>query len=216
MDIWQRGTSFTSTNALGLYGADRWQIYSATTGRTYSRQASGLTGFQYAMRVQRDSGNSNTTAMQLIQNLESADSIRFAGQSVTISFYARAGANCSDLGLDVVLWSGTGTDQSILSGYTGQAVVSTNVATLTTSWQRFSYTATVTSSATQLGLVVNNTPTGTAGAADYWDITGVQIEVGSQVSPFIRAGGGSIQARIGYVPEVLLQNLTHREQAREL
>jgi hypothetical protein len=188
-DIWQRGTSFTSTNGLGIYGPDRWQIYSATTGRTYSRQAASLTGFQYCLRVQRDSGNTNTSTMQIIQNLESVNSIPFAGQTVTVSFWARGGANNSDTGLDVNLWSGTGTDQSILSGYTGQALVAGNVATVTTTWQRFSYTATVGSTATQLGLVINNSPTGTAGAADYWEITGVQLEIGSVATTFTRAGG---------------------------
>ncbi len=188
-DIWQRGTSFTSTNGLGIYGPDRWQIYSASTGRTYSRQAASLTGFQYCLRVQRDSGNTNTATMQIIQNLETVNSIPFAGQIVTVSFWARGGANNSDTGLDVNLWSGTGTDQSILSGYTGQALVAGNVATVTTTWQRFSYTATVGSTATQLGLVINNSPTGTAGAADYWEITGIQLEIGSVATNFTRAGG---------------------------
>ena len=188
-DIWQRGTSFTSVNALGVYGADRWQIYSASSGRTYSRQSASLAGFQFCMRVQRDSGNTNTAALQLIQNLESVNSIPLAGQTVTLSFWARGGANNSDTTLDANLWSGTGTDQSILSGYTGQALVVGAALTLTTSWQRFSITGAVSSSATQLGIVINNSPTGTAGAADFWEITGVQLEIGSVPTAFTRAGG---------------------------
>ena len=57
MNNWQRGTSFTATG----YTADRWYFYNGVAGRTVSRQTSGLTGFQYCMRVQRDSGNTNTS-----------------------------------------------------------------------------------------------------------------------------------------------------------
>jgi hypothetical protein len=60
---------------------------------------------------------------------------------------------------------------------------------LTTTWQRFTYTGTVSSSATQLGFYVFSTPNGTAGANDYYEITGAQYDVGSVALPFRRAGG---------------------------
>jgi hypothetical protein len=60
---------------------------------------------------------------------------------------------------------------------------------LTTTWQRFSTTATISSSATQLAINLFYTPVGTAGAADYMEITGVQLELGSVATTFKRAGG---------------------------
>jgi hypothetical protein len=75
------------------------------------------------------------------------------------------------------------------SAFTGQTAVVTQTATLTTSWQRFSYTASVSSTATEIGFYSFYTPVGTAGANDYYDITGIQLEIGSQASPFTRAGG---------------------------
>jgi hypothetical protein len=192
-DIWQRGTSIANNASYTKYCADRFQVNRAglATGATISRQSSSLTGIQYAARVQRDSGNTNTGAIYFLTALESADSYRFAGQSVTISFYARAGANYSSASsaLSLRLDYGTGTDQSLGTGFTGQTAVITQTATLTTSWQRFTYTGTVASAATEIGFYSFYTPVGTAGANDYYEITGIQLEVGSQASPFIRAGG---------------------------
>jgi hypothetical protein len=187
MNIWQRGTSFTAING---YSSDRW-YFSSSAGRTNTRQASALTGFTYCQRYQRDSGNAVTTAFSIRQNLETINSIPFAGQTVTFSFYARAGANYSPTSGALVaqLKSGTGTDQNSASGYTGEVNVINQTATLTTSWQRFSYTATIGSTATELSPVFIAIPTGTAGAADYFEITGVQLEAGSTASPFQTASG---------------------------
>jgi hypothetical protein len=192
-DIWQRGTSIANDASYTKYCADRFQVNRAglATGATISRQSSSLTGIQYAARVQRDNGNTNTGAIYFLTALESADSYRFAGQSVTISFYARAGANYSSASsaLSVRVDYGTGTDQSMGTGFTGQTAVITQTATLTTSWQRFTYTGTVAAAATEIGFYSFYTPVGTAGANDYYEITGIQLEIGSQASPFIRAGG---------------------------
>jgi hypothetical protein len=131
-------------------------------------------------------------------NLESADSYRFAGQTVTLSYYARAGANYSPTssGLSANILTGTGTDQSFITGLTGSTNAGNATATLTTSWQRFTVTGTIGSTATQIAVYFSMTPTGTAGANDYFEVTGVQLEVGNQASPFIRAAGGTIQGEL--------------------
>jgi hypothetical protein len=84
--------------------------------------------------------------------------------------------------------TGTGTDQNPLTGYTGQ-VVTAGTKTLTATWQRFTYTQIVPATATEISLDFYFTPTGTAGAADYFEITGVQLELGSYATTFSRAGG---------------------------
>ena len=191
-DVWQRGTSFTS---LGVYTADRW-FYSnfTSTGRTITRQATGdttnLPNIQYCLRAQRDSGNALTGVLAISQSIETVNSIPFAGKTVTYSFYARRGANYSGATnlLSANFYSGTGTDQNQQTGYTGQASVATLDATLNTTWTRYTVTGTVASTATELSLVFFYTPTGTAGANDYFEITGVQLELGSTATTFSRAG----------------------------
>lgn len=195
MDIWQRGTSFTSAS---VYTADRW-FKGSQPNWTTSRQTSGLTGFQYAMRFQRDSGNTSTTGCQMFYNLETADALRFAGQTVTVSFYARAGANFSATSsqFSYIVYTGTGTDQrrDQSTAYTGEAQAANSSVTLTTSWQRFQFTASIASTATEIAIALGYTPTATAGAADYADITGIQLEVGSVATTFKRSNGsgGTIQ-----------------------
>lgn len=196
-DIWQRGTSHTPTSY--AYTADRWMGFRASfaSGLTISRQTSGLAGTQYCARVQRNSGNTGTQDVNFYYALESAQSTPFAGQTVTLSFYARAGADLSDTTLDYNLRSGTGADQApqSISSWTGGSSLGAGTATLTTSWQRITLTASVASTATQLGFTIINNPTGTAGAADYFEITGVQLEAGSIATPFKR-NAPSLQAEL--------------------
>jgi hypothetical protein len=199
--IWQRGTSF-AVAAGSAFTADRFNYYSAVSGRTISRQSTNdttnLPFIQYCARIQRDSGNTNTSQINLGQSFETINSIPYAGKTITFSFYARAGANYSAAsnGLLVVLSSGTGTDQNIVSaGYTGSTNVVVQTATLTTTWQRFTYTGSVASTATELGFYFGFTPSGTAGANDYFETTGLQIEIASVATPF-KTYAGTIQGEL--------------------
>jgi hypothetical protein len=197
MDIWQRGTSFTGAMSSNSYNADRWVGWNNPSA-TISRQASDLTGFRYFLRYQRNSGATATDGMTLVQNIETANSLPLAGQTVTYSFWARKGANYSATSsvLSAVVYTGTGTDQRYES-FTGGAFAINTTATLTTSWQRFSFTGTISSSATEIAAYVAESPTGTAGAADYYDITGVQLELGNVATSFSRIGGnGNIQGEL--------------------
>jgi hypothetical protein len=194
-DFWQRGTTFAHTN-VNVYGADRWGCYRSgyATGATTSRQLAGSTlpQFQYATRVQRDSGNTSTAGIVYTNAFETRESLPLAGQTVTLSFYARAGANFSSSvanALAVNIVSGTGTDQTMWGGFSGYTNVIASDANLTTSWQRFFYTGTVGSTATQVAVMLAYTPSGTAGANDWFEVTGVQVETGSVATPFVRAGG---------------------------
>ena len=201
-DIWQRGTSF-ATGALA-YTADRWQTArgAQVAGMTTSRQAVSdsinLPNIRFCARVQRDSGNTSTNVLVISQHLETADSIPLAGKTVTLSFYARAGSNysASSGALKTLLISGTGVDQNALSGFfTNQANVIDQMASLTSTWRRYSFTAQVPGNITQLSIQFQSTPSGTAGANDWFDITGVQLEEGTFATPF-RRNANSIQGEL--------------------
>jgi hypothetical protein len=196
MDVWQRGTSFTPASTTKVYTTDRWLSFRTATGMTITRQATGdttnLPFIQYNARVQRDSGNTSTATPYFIQAIETVNTIPLAGKTITVSFYARRGANFSATSnlLKLQSFTGTGTDQDPTSfAYTGQVEAILQTFTLTTTWQRFSTTVTLGATVTEMDLVFSYNPTGTAGAADYYDLTGVQLEVGSTATTFSRAGG---------------------------
>ena len=199
--IWQRGTSIAGSASVSNYTADRWLGYTAATS-TFSRQATGdttnLPNIQYAMRVQRTAGGTGTDHFYLTYSQESVNSIPYAGKSVTISFYARKGANFNDgtAGLSLVVGTGTGTDQNFLSGYTGSVTALNQPLTLTTTWTRYSYNLNIGATATELGFYFNHRASATAaGAADYYEVTGVQIDVGSVALPF-RTYAATIQGEL--------------------
>ena len=200
-DIWQRGTSSTTT---GAYLADRWWNGNLT-GATYSRQTTSdttnLPNIQYCLRMQRNSGVTSTDGCNAVQSFETVNSIPFAGKTVTLSFYARKGADLSS-NLKVYLHSGTGTDQFYWTGYTGGAspiTATLSTSNLTTTWQRFAYSGTISASATELSLQFLKESSGTAGAADYVEFTGVQLDVGTwtaSTAPTFRRSGGTIQGEL--------------------
>ena len=189
MAVWQRGTSFADS-AFGLT-VDRWEAGRGgfASGLTVSRQT-GPTNFQYCARVQRASGNTSTQNIRFATTLETVNSLPLAGKTVTVSFYARAGANFSTSSsqIEVFLRSGTTTDAVRIGAgdtfATGAATPASLTQPLTTSWQRFSVSGSVASTATQLALIVYASPTGTAGANDWYEITGVQLEAGAVATPF--------------------------------
>jgi len=182
MRINQRGSSYTLS---GNYTLDRWYLGVNTSHTVSQSTSSPPAGFQNFMRVQRTSGSTNTTVPQIAQSLETSASIPLQGKQVTVSFYARAGANYSATSntFNWRIYGGTGTDQNSFS-YTGSSIPVDQSVTLTTSWQRFSYTVSSLTSYNEYAFFFYYATTGTAGAADYFDITGVQIEVGSQATPF--------------------------------
>jgi hypothetical protein len=168
---------------------------------TLSRQATGdttnLPNIQYCIRVQRNSGQTGTTQINFGQAFETLNSVALAGKTITLSFYARAGANYSPTSsvINVGVSTGTGTDQNYPS-YTGFSGIANENKTLTTTWQRFTTSGTVGTSVTEIAPVFSVIPTGTAGTNDYFEITGVQIEAGTSTASPYAPNGDSYQAEL--------------------
>jgi len=201
-NVWQRGTSLSGIASGNNYTADRWIAYASSANATISRQATGdttnLPNIQYSARIQRNSGSTATGQINFTNPFETVNSIPLAGQTITLSMYLRAGANFSATSnqLVVQLNPGTGTDQNPYSGYSGSlSAVVNSTATLTTTWQRFTFTGTVPVTATEMSVQTIFYPSGTAGANDYYEITGVQINVGSLALPY-RPNGQTQQAEL--------------------
>ena len=197
MRINQRGisTNWASPTAIGTsittYATDRWNPF-RNTGQTGSAVAQGtlattdapyFQGLQYFLRVGRVNGDTGTQQIVCSYQLETRDSLRFAGQPATVSFWYRTGSGFSGT-LQINWFSGTGTDQAWRAGVTGAYTISGQTFSNSNAWQYVSVTGFVPLTATQLFFGPMYIPSGTAGGFDYFDVTGVQLEKGSVATPY--------------------------------
>jgi hypothetical protein len=175
-DVWQRGTTVSPASGYG-YTTDRWQAYSyAASATTVTRTAFtagtilGVHSPQFHARI-----NSTSTAMYFEQRIEGVNT--FAGQTVTISFYAKHQTATS-----VPLYI----EQNFGSGGSATVSVTGKTFSISTSWDRYTYTFVMpsitgktigTSSFLSVYLfsgAVNN----------YLDLWGFQVEANYQPTPF--------------------------------
>jgi hypothetical protein len=178
-----------SNSAAGTYGPDRFYGYSGTLSLWNIYQVStGNYDFPFAFRTQRIAGQTSTSASYFGQTIETNNCIDLAGKSVTLSFYATAGANYSGGAATAQILTGTVADQgtsSLNSGtWTGFALPINSTFTPTTTRTLFTFTGTVGATVQEIAFRFNWSGSGTAGANDYLDITGVQLEVGSSATGF--------------------------------
>jgi hypothetical protein len=179
------GVISTAIAATPTYFADRFfAVGGASSSILMAAVAdASVQGFGQSLKLSRSSGNSNAAAINFGQVLETADSIRAQGQQVTLSFYAKQGANYSGGALSVAVISGTGTNQSAASmaaaTWTGQASSVSGSQSLSTSMTRYSFTGNIPANATQLGVLLTWTPSSTAGSDDSITLNGLQLEIGA-------------------------------------
>ena len=183
--IAQRGTSFTTDN---VYTLDRWYSGDGTGGspaRTLSQETFALgqtdvPGAYYYLRHDETSPSTNGNA-SLTHKIE--DVTRFDGQTVTLSFYAKANAS-KDVEFRFTQDFGTG-------GSPSARVDLFETVTIGTTWQRYTITKTLGSLAGKtLGtngphtsyfrIVFEFQPTTTF----TFDLALVQLEYGDVATPF--------------------------------
>jgi hypothetical protein len=188
-DVWQRGNSVSI--AQGYCGPDRWKADFAVAVMlgTWERQtfAPGQTDVpgnpKYYWRINVTNTNGSGT-MEVNNHIEDVNTL--SGETVTLSFWARINS-----GTRIITWIARQ-----VFGTGGSNLVDTTIgaATLTTSWQKFTFTATLPSVA---GKTVGADSslrifsTGYAGTPTAYqiDYSNIQLERGSSATPFSRAGG---------------------------
>jgi hypothetical protein len=190
--IWQRGTSITATATGYFYSSDRWLGYSQSgTSSTMSRQTftagtAPVSGYEgtYFLRTVDTAGQA--TLEQRIEDVRI-----FAGQTVTLSYWAKSNSS-QNVTNNLIQNFGSGGSSAVYA-----TVVSGGTSSVTTSWQRFSTVYTVPSlSGKTIGtnsyLQLNLLGSGSNNALDYW---GVQVEAGSVATAF-QTATGTIQGEL--------------------
>ena len=186
--VWQRGTSGFSAPG---YTADRWR-YAVGNGaagvsqQTFTPGTAPASGYESAFYLRYALTSASTSGTPTLeQRIE--DVRTFAGQTVTVSFWANASASASPSSVQLVQNFGSG----------GSASVTTTVVTspsYTTSFVRYSYSIAVPSisgktigTSSYLSLVFNWPLSTTFTSFDLW---GVMVEAGSVATPFQTQTGG--------------------------
>jgi hypothetical protein len=186
--IWQRGTTFTSS---GTYTADRFLNSSdstmSVTRQTFTPGTAPVAGYEssFFIRVDRGAGGTFANIRQKIEDVRT-----FAGQTFTVSFYAKA---------SVAQTVYIRPNQVFGSGGSSDVIIGFPTVSVTTSWARYSATFTAPSiSGKTIGTGSNLFIeafwlTAAAMSVDFW---GWQVEYGSKATPFQTASGGSPQAEL--------------------
>jgi hypothetical protein len=202
--------AFTSTTTNEAFGFDRWLIGSVNGTTTYTAQTftpgtapvAGYEGTNFARLATTGQGVNSLGV--LIQRIENGRT--FAGQTVTVSFWAKAASGTPQISTNFLRNYGTGGSPSSQE-YTNTAVKTT----LSTSWARYTVTLAIPSvSGKTFGTTANTsylalyqfvsdslTPgSGSLGAQnvtiDFW---GVQVEAGSTATAF-QTATGTIQGEL--------------------
>lgn len=193
------GATVTAAN----YFPDRWFAAGSGASSIYMSNIADTTvaGFNASCFVGRTSGQTQTVNVLFGQVLEPFDVIKCQGQQVTLSWWSRSGALYSGGGMlaqiiagnaAVANWATDATATKLVAGtWAGQSVVATNnpantigsAPTPPVNMVRQSITGVVPYGTTELGVLFQWTPTGTAGATDGIFFGGLQLEIGGQ-SPF--------------------------------
>jgi len=170
--ISQRGDSYSSANA---YTADQWYVF--VTGVTAERlTTSPPAGFTHYIRF--PSATSSPIMSQQIELDLQGKAGRFAGKTVTVSWYARSESS-NTMYVDAAFKnaSGGGDFTSIVSG-------SSSAQQITSSWARYTQTFTISvdpHANNKCFSIMIRTPPGQGGTLE---LTGFQAEFGSVATDF--------------------------------
>jgi hypothetical protein len=175
MQVWQRGTSFSTT---GLYGADRWKMQLVGT-TTLSQETSVIpAGSQYALKWTTGASSSYGQIRQWIETVNLYD---LRGQTVTASAQVRCNATFSG-NLQFEIGYATTGDAStesytVISGTSTGTVNSSGYTTIT-------WTGTIPSNT--LGLYVGIVPSVVQASGAIAYMGNVQLEQNTSATPFER------------------------------
>jgi hypothetical protein len=184
------GVIATPIAATPTYFADRFFAAGGASSAILTAAVTdgSIAGFNQSLKTSRKAGNASSATINVGQVLETLDSLRCQGQTVTLSFWAKAGATYSGGALTVQVIAGGGVNQSsaslVTGGWTSAAYVVNTAQAVTPSMTRYQLSGVVPAATTQLAVLLSFTPTGTAGADDSISINGVQLEIGPSASPF--------------------------------
>ncbi len=187
--IWQRGTSITLSNGAFAYTADRFEVYtqfsagsSSFSQQTFTAGTAPVAGYEGTFFGRLTCG-STASYFDIAQKIESVRT--FAGQTATLSFWAKASGSIVITPYLI---------QNFGSGGSSNVNTAGSTITLTTSWTRYTVTLSVPSiSGKTIGagnylsaLLAHTSGSLNSATIDTW---GWQVEAGNVATAFQTATG---------------------------
>jgi hypothetical protein len=178
-DIWQRGT--TATTSSGAYtGADRWFSFTMTAANSSQVTLAAGSPCTYGVKFTSTSGTNSVLYGTALES-QTLDPLR--GQTVTLSFYAY----CSTGTVSLISYAQKNATANTLQAGTWTTLASpTN--TVTTTPTRFSVSFALAGDSSTAGLRILFGADNFTNGANFV-IYGVQLEIGSVATTFMRSGG---------------------------
>jgi hypothetical protein len=205
--VWQRGTSITLSNGAYAYTADRFEVYtqfsagsSSFSQQTFTAGTAPVAGYEGTFFGRLTCG-STASYFDIAQKIESVRT--FAGQTATLSFWAKASGSIVITPYLI---------QNFGSGGSSNVNTAGSTITLTTSWTRYTVTLSVPSiSGKTIGagnylsaLLAHTSGSLNSATIDTW---GWQVEAGNVATPFTTATG-TIQGELAACQRYYWRNTT--------
>ena len=201
--------NFTSATTTGTFLFDRWLTTlggdgtNTVTPQTFTPGTAPVAGYESINFLRWVTSGQTTSASNslLVQRIE--DVRTFAGQTVTVSFWAKAATGTPSIAVELQQSFGTGGSATVFG-------IGSAKTAITTSWARYSVTASVPSISgktigtdNRLGLNLwfsggsdFNARTASLGLqSNTFDVWGVQVEAGSVATAF-QTATGTIQGEL--------------------
>ena len=213
MQVAQRGTSVTGITSSGYRTVDRWGVNLSSVDQyvcTVTQESDGASGFSNSLKIQTTTAETafeSGDSVDIEQRIEAQDLQHLKwgtsdAQSLTLSFWCK----CNKTGTQSIHIRAHDASHGYSTGYTINAADTWEYKTVTISgnttgsitndngigiWIRWLLADGDTASTEDAWDTVNNGPYAVSGAmewgtstSDYFQITGVQLEVGSVATPF--------------------------------
>jgi hypothetical protein len=210
-DFFINQRAFTSNTTSGTFNFDRWIQYNTggsytLTPQTFTPGAAPVAGYEGRTFLQAITASQSAAGdfAQIAQTIEGVN--KYAGNTVTVSFFAKANTGTPKIAVELQQYFGTGGSPSAIVNTVGGTV------TLTTSYARYSVTVAVPSISGKTIGTNNNSYLGinlwTSAGSNFnarassigiqnftASIWGVQVEAGSVATAF-QTATGTIQGEL--------------------
>lgn len=233
-NLFSYGTAPATLTTATTYVANRWFAWSGTTTTLAGAQETAAADIpaDYGASLRMTRSGAGILQACVAQEVETANSYAFQGQTAEFDFHALAGAGFSaaSSNLQAYIIYGTGTDEGSVAmafglnaqntaqsnqglaakAWTGQTNLGPFLVPIVPGWARYTVAAPIPVTATEVAVALCWKPVGGSPSNDYFEFTGAQLSRNTALT----AAAGAAGAYIG-VNDLRAKSFARRSQQQE-